>query len=202
MLSWYRTKVRGQQSHPYTNTHTQLDIQRHKIVQSFSTDVNEEAFSVFLNFVPNRKRVENSRSIKGEEFLIQSVWWSYCCGISLQDECPSVSLADSVCVSAVLDPAGECGLVLNALGIVWLCQQRPVHLWVSHRCQEQTSNERRERERQRQTGLRGALRVEQDVGLSAAHLLHTAHVHLRVVTVNPETCNTNTVTVANHAQHQ
>lgn len=42
-------------------------------------------------------------------------------------------------------------------------------------------------ESKRQTGLRGALRVEQDVGLSAAHFLHTAHVHLRVVTVNPET---------------
>lgn len=51
--------------------------------------------------------------------------------------------------------------------------------------------ERDKRERERQTGLRGALCVEQDVGLSAAHLLHAAHVHLRVITVNPETCNTN-----------
>lgn len=73
-----RSRVRGQQSHPstqhtLTHTYTTKDIQRHKIVQSFTTDVNEEAFSVFLNFVPNRKRVENSRSIKGEEFLIQSV---------------------------------------------------------------------------------------------------------------------------------
>ncbi len=53
---------------------------------------------------------------------------------------------------------------------------------------------------ERQTGLRGALRVEQNVGLSAAHFLHAAHVHLRVVTVNPETCNANTFRVANHAQ--
>lgn len=57
----------------HSHTYTTKDIQRHKIVQSFTTDVNEEAFSVFLNFIPNRKRVENSRSIKGEEFLIQSV---------------------------------------------------------------------------------------------------------------------------------
>lgn len=55
---------------------------------------------------------------------------------------------------------------------------------------------KRETEIERQTGLRGALRVEQDVGLSAAHLLHTAHVHLRVVTVNPETCKTNAITIA------
>lgn len=37
-------------------------------------------------------------------------------------------------------------------------------------------------------GLGGSLSVEQDVPLSAAHLFHTAHVHLWVVTMNPETC--------------
>lgn len=198
----------------HSHTYTTKDIQRHKIVQSFTTDVNEEAFSVFLNFVPNRKRVENSRSIKGEEFLIQSVWWSYCC---LQDERPSVSLFDSrgtsvfeffcVCVSLLFWTLQE--------SVVWSwmpwvkcdCASRDQSISESHCwCQEQTSNERqremgrerrkRETEIERQTGLRGALRVEQDVGLSAAHLLHTAHVHLRVVTVNPETCKTNAITIA------
>ena len=31
------------------------------------------------------------------------------------------------------------------------------------------------------------LGVDENVGLSVAHLLHVAHVHLRVITVNPET---------------
>jgi len=34
--------------------------------------------------------------------------------------------------------------------------------------------------------LGGPLGVEEDVGLSVAYLLHAAHVHLRVITVEPE----------------
>lgn len=36
-------------------------------------------------------------------------------------------------------------------------------------------------------GLGRPLGIEQNVGLSVAHLLHAAHVHLRVITVDPET---------------
>lgn len=39
----------------------------------------------------------------------------------------------------------------------------------------------------REMGLGRPLGIEQNVGLSVAHLLHTAHVHLRVITVDPET---------------
>lgn len=38
--------------------------------------------------------------------------------------------------------------------------------------------------------LGGPLGVEENIGLSVAHFLHTAHLHLRVVTVDPETCKT------------
>ena len=35
-------------------------------------------------------------------------------------------------------------------------------------------------------GLARPLGIEEDVGLSVANLLHAAHVHLRVITVDPE----------------
>lgn len=42
--------------------------------------------------------------------------------------------------------------------------------------------------------LRYSLGVEEDVGLSAAHLLHRAHVEFGVVTVNPEACRSRRIT--------
>lgn len=38
-----------------------------------------------------------------------------------------------------------------------------------------------------ETHLGGPLGVEEDVGLSVAHFLHAANLHLRVITVDPET---------------
>ena len=40
------------------------------------------------------------------------------------------------------------------------------------------------------------LGVEENIGLSVTHFLHTANLHLRVVTVDPKTCKTNALALA------